>query len=254
MAKKSLAAAVAEPVETKETTALALPGGLGGSVAGIVPAENPLNLDWVQFYDYRAKNSAKIKAKVPGVQDADPILIQTNGDITKLAPFRFHLLKAFQYWARNDGQGKPLEVRTEDPKNKDFVETIESVILVHAPGGVVVATNRAARALTAGMHTVIQELDVCQTPEWLGRSAAHRETSSIGIPAFRFVAELTSFKKTGNSGSVYRLSEATCTPNVNLSEVRAAAEFVQSAEGQAILQKFVDAHENRKREVLSKKA
>lgn len=183
------------PVESNPGTGL--PVGFTGesNIATIAPMHQ--RTPYVLFVSPKGQTFAKISQQIPDLQDGDPILVRGDS-YTRLNPFRFYLIQAFQHFSIVDGQGQITET-TLDPdvakedKDRKWSEHVETVLIAVLPdGSLVPATCTFKTTKTNAAHRAIDELKAAaDVDSWSARSPEHKASSVASWPYARFVTTVT---------------------------------------------------------------
>ena len=215
MAKQSLASRK-EVVESNPGAGL--PVGFGGESNIAVSAPLYQTNPYVLFVSPKGQTFAKIAQQIPDLQDGDPVLIR--GDkYTRLNPFRYYLIQAFQHFSVVDSLGKILET-TLDPetakndKARKWAEHVETVLIVILPdGSLVPATCTFKTVKTNAAHKSIEELKAAEDIDsWSERSPEHKASAVAPWPYARFVSTVTLKRGTSKGGFAFVSANAFTRP------------------------------------------
>lgn len=161
------------------------------------PLEGRVLAPYVTFaHSKRADEWKKIQSKFPNVTEMDMFLVEPSA-ITYLPTLKTSLLACRKYYAAKDGAGKTLATSprelpgTPDRPKGVGNEMVEAVLFVYLTDRATPATVTFKTTKCGGVVTLSEALVEASTPEWLGKSEAHKATAVCTEPFMRFYGELT---------------------------------------------------------------
>lgn len=227
MPKKSLATVESNP-------GTGLPVGFSG---GPIEVAAPLiqRIPYVLFVSPKGQTFAKVAQQIPDLQDGESILVRGD-NYTRLNPYRFYLIQAFQHFSVVDSQGQIVET-TLDPevaredKTRKWSEHVECVIIVVLPdNSLVPACCTFKTTKTNAAHKAIDELKVANNiEEWSKKSAEHKASAAVPQAYARFITTVTLKRGTSKGGFAYVAANAFTRPT-GLADWQALANAFQDAE------------------------
>lgn len=170
---------------------------------------------YVTFVHPSAKVYSKLAQCIPGVDLDDTVLILPEPRRPlKLAPMRFMLLAAMQYWAQFDeAEFTPTKTRLtppEDGQKRAWKEQIESVVLIVTADRLYPASMLWKSTKCGPFHRANDALKLAGDPEeWGKQSPDHALTCGVPVVWARFVAQVKLGKKTTSKTSGYTYTPAT---------------------------------------------
>lgn len=181
-------------------------------------------VSYVNFFTTKATKAGEIMQAIPGIAPGTPYVYRPGKGYQRLSNFKFHLIRAAQFWVKRDSTNKVLKAATKDPGDKSLTENIEALILTYTDDGEVVPALCTFNTAKAPVGRLAQQtLDEAATAEWFKKSPDHGTTSQIPIPNFRF---------TINVNSWVQPSKSTGFPTVN---ARGTAKPATVAEVQSVM-------------------
>jgi hypothetical protein len=252
MAKQSLASRK-EVVESNPGTGLPV-GFDGGPIAVVTPAYQPT--PYVLFVSPKGQTFAKVAQQIPDLQDGDAILIRGDS-YTRLNPFRFYLVQAFQHFSIVDSQGSitettfDLETAKQD-KTRRWSEHVETVIIVIMPdGSLVPATCTFKTTKTNAAHKAIEEMRAAsEVVTWAERSPEHKASSFAPWPYARFVVTVTLKRGTSKGGFAFVAANAFTRPT-GLADWQALAEAFKDDKFKKLCEAVYDRYQDRVADIKS---
>ena len=194
-----MAKSLASKAVVESNPGTGLPVGFTG---GHVEVAAPLNVrtPYVLFVSPKGQTFAKIAQQIPDLQDGDPVLV--NGDeYTRLNPFRFYIVDAFQHFSAVDGQGQIIETTLDAEKareDKEYKEHIETMLIVQHADNLVPATCTFKTTKTNAAHRALETLKKASDLEsWSKLSAEHKASAAVPYPYARFITTVTLKRGTG---------------------------------------------------------
>lgn len=233
MAKQSLASRK-EVVPVESNPGTGLPVGFGGDLPAVV---SPMyqRTPYVLFVSPKGQTFSKVAQKIPDLQDGDPILV-CGDSYTRLNPFRFYLIQAFQHFSIVDSQGQITETTLDREKAKAdtirrWLEHVETVLIVILPdGSLVPATCTFKSTKVNAAHKATEELrKAANTEEWAALSPEHKASAIAPWPYARFVATVTTKRGTSKNGFAFVAANAFTRPT-GLADWQALGDAFKDAE------------------------
>jgi len=206
---------------------------------------------YVAFVHPMSPSWGSLSTKCPGLQESDPVLVGPGDAARKLAPFKYHLLTAKQYWTKGDSQGNVTDWSLTS--KADFGENVEAVILVMVDDKLVPATCQFRTTKSGGVHPMVQALETSAGEDWAKLSPQHKETLVCQKPFMRFYGEVVVGPKRTSKGTGRAYTPATVKVYpTTVAEWRVLSESFKSELFQKELEEAAEAFTRRMDDIQSK--
>lgn len=240
-------------VDTSPTDAMAMPGSVTQHGV-VVERETFTRTPYATFCSTKSKSWGRLAIALPGLEDSDAVLVMPEPDMPiKLAPFRFSLVTARQFFAVMDQEGQ-IESCCLNKQLPGMKEFIESILVVLTPDGKSVAARMTWKTTKcAAAHKAIAALKMCETPKWGTLSEAHKQSLSAPHAWMRYTATSklgpTRTSKSGpGAGYTYRAADAVILPT-GPTEWMALSHVLTDKDAREVFAKVGEAYERRMREL-----
>lgn len=244
MGKQSLMSK--QVVESNPGTGLPV-GFTGGPVQVAAPLVQ--RTPFVIFVSTKGQTFAKVAQQIPDIQDGDPVLCRGDS-YTRLNPFKFYIISAFQHFSKVNGQGEIFETILDAEQAREekgqWSEHIETLLVVILPSGELVpATCTFKTTKTNAAHTAIDNLKKAEdAAEWSKLSAEHKASAAVPAAYARFVVTVTLKRGTAKkSGFPFVAANAFVRPT-GLADWDSFATFLKDPEKkrlcEAVYNRFTD--------------
>lgn len=181
--------------EQQETMLAKMMGGFGDADSAVTAeVQQFTTVPYVSFAQPKATEQwNKMRDAFPRLREGQPILQNPQPEpMVELEPFRYFLVAAQQYWAKENSVGKVLYTAFDSREvTSDLREYIDTVIIVQLPEkGLKMARCCFKQTKVPGVNPALNALKAAKTPDWFEISKEHAATASIPDPRFRFVTEV----------------------------------------------------------------
>ncbi len=195
--------------DNKTSNALALPAYMTNLAELPETPEAPTpSGSYVQSSSERSKNYAAQKSA--GLTDGDFFLV-TDGAMNKKMPLEHWLLQAKLYYTKMDSAGNVVAIGREE--SNDLKEHYVVLHLVAHNGTLVPCRSEFRTTKAPAVVKLIEAIREAATPEFAGKSDAHKIAAQFPQPWGRVMASVTSRQKTARaSGDGYKLAVPVIKP------------------------------------------
>ena len=208
---------MSKPQAQNSTTALAvIPAGFGEIALPSVPEGS--RVPYIQFVYTKSKNYAAIIQKIPTIREGEPVLLLPEpANPIKLAPFKFFLLSASEYWGQYNQQGELLassSTKPDAPNAKPkWDQTIEAAVLVILDDRLVPASVRFKTTTCPAVTKSMFAASEVKTEAWGKKGPEYAFTLRCDQPRLRFTTHAVRVEKTNREkGTTYPSMEAAIHP------------------------------------------
>lgn len=230
-------------------TMLATMAGFGDPDSAIkAEVQQFAQIPYVIFAQPKSTDSwNRILAQFPKAREGDPFLLMPQPQpIVELNPFRYYLLAAQQYWAKENTIGKVLWTCFDaDAVTSELRQYIDTCIMVELPTEeFIIARCAFKQTKVPAVSQALRTLKIAKEPEWLDMSPEHAQTSQIPDPRFRFISDVRMVDKISAEDRPYVTAEVTIEPT-SLKQFRAILEFISAQETIEAMDAIKESYERR---------
>lgn len=169
------------------------------------------NTPYVTFCHPNSPLWGKILSKYSDAREAEQYLI-SGDEVTRLAPFKYAILTAKQYWVAGDKE-KITGVSFSE-KSHPYGESIDAVVLCYVNDKLIPASVQFRTTKCGAVHPMISAFAEATTAEWGKKSKSHELTMACQKPWMRFFGTvmLDKPRTSKSSGMVYIPASVVISP------------------------------------------
>lgn len=213
---------------------------------------------YIVFASTRSESYGELAAKLPGLQDSDPVLVRPAPLMPlKLQPYRFYLMNARSYFVIFDNAGLPVRSTRDKSKttgDSAWKDVIETVVLAVTPEGISPARCTFKTTKVKPARIAVDTLKLAQSEAWGKMTAAHQATLAVPHAQLRFTVTVSLKPGTSRTtGNRYVAANGVAQPT-GIGDWKQVSEWWNDAANQAQLAECVKGWERRCQELKDRKS